>query len=163
MKVFSAAFMWLQFGLEIFWQKDFDAKAAHKIVKLTPGQNTHTHTQQFLPRRQRQGAQSIGLTSPRKFTCPIKGEEEPPKCLKWRGGGENTLLGTSFSFSTCGLYYKHIIIVNYDSSIINKFGASLTGDARVIIYDRQMFIVQATWMHFHVDLHRKRNQCLNCQ
>jgi hypothetical protein len=53
MKVFSAAFMWLQFGLEIFWQKDFDAKAAHKMVKLTPGQ--YTHTQQFLRRRERQG------------------------------------------------------------------------------------------------------------
>ncbi len=25
--------------------------------------------------------------------------------------------------------------VNYDSGIINKFGASLTDDARVIIYD----------------------------
>jgi hypothetical protein len=30
--------MWLQFGLVIFWQKDFGAKAAHKmLVKLTPG------------------------------------------------------------------------------------------------------------------------------
>jgi len=39
---------------------------------------------------------------------------------------------------------KHITIVNYDSSIINKFGTSLTDDARVVIYDRQMFIEQAT-------------------
>jgi hypothetical protein len=37
-KVFCAAFMCLQFGFVIFWQKDFGAKAAHKIlVKLTPG------------------------------------------------------------------------------------------------------------------------------
>jgi hypothetical protein len=37
-KVFCAAFMCLQFGLVIFWQKDFGAKAAHKIlVKLPPG------------------------------------------------------------------------------------------------------------------------------
>jgi hypothetical protein len=35
-------------------------------------------------------------------------------------------------------------IINYTSSIINKLGASLTDDARVIIYDRHMFIVQAT-------------------
>jgi hypothetical protein len=29
--------MCLQFGFEIFWQKDFGAKAAHKmLVKLTP-------------------------------------------------------------------------------------------------------------------------------
>jgi hypothetical protein len=37
-KVFCAAFMCFQFGFEIFWQKDFGAKAAHKLlVKLTPG------------------------------------------------------------------------------------------------------------------------------
>ncbi len=36
--VFCAAFMCLQFGFVIFWQKDFAAKAAHKVlVKLTPG------------------------------------------------------------------------------------------------------------------------------
>ncbi len=30
--------MYLQFGFEIFWRKDFGAKAAHKIlVKLTTG------------------------------------------------------------------------------------------------------------------------------
>jgi len=43
-----------------------------------------------------------------------------------------------------GLYYKHITIVNDDTSVINKFKASLTDDARVIIYDCHMFIVQAT-------------------
>jgi hypothetical protein len=37
MKVFCAAFMCLQFALVIFWQKDFGAKAAHKmLVKMTP-------------------------------------------------------------------------------------------------------------------------------
>ncbi len=38
------------------------------------------------------------------------------------------------------------MIVNYDSSIFNKFGASLTDeyDATVIIYDCHMFIAQAT-------------------
>jgi hypothetical protein len=36
-KVFCAAFMCLQFGFVIFWQMDFGAKAAHKmLVKLTP-------------------------------------------------------------------------------------------------------------------------------
>ncbi len=40
-----------------------------------------------------------------------------------------------------GLYCKHITIVNYDSSIINKFGATLTEKARVIIYNCPMFIV----------------------
>ncbi len=44
----------------------------------------------------------------------------------------------------CGLYYKHTMIVNYASSIINKLEASLTDDARVVIYDRHVFIVQAT-------------------
>jgi hypothetical protein len=36
------------------------------------------------------------------------------------------------------------MIVNDDSSIINQLGASLVDDARVIIYERHMFIVQAT-------------------
>jgi hypothetical protein len=37
-KDFCAAFMCLKFGFIIFWQKDFGAKAAHKIlVKLTLG------------------------------------------------------------------------------------------------------------------------------
>jgi len=45
---------------------------------------------------------------------------------------------------TSGLYYKHITIVNYDSSIVHKFEASLTDNARVFIYDHQMFIVHVT-------------------
>jgi len=44
----------------------------------------------------------------------------------------------------CGLYYKHTMIVNYASSIINKLEVLLTDDARVIIYNRHVFIVQAT-------------------
>ena len=37
-----------------------------------------------------------------------------------------------------------MMIVNDDSRVINKLEASLTDDARVIIYDHHMFIVQAT-------------------
>jgi nucleoside recognition membrane protein YjiH len=37
-KAFCAAFMCLQFGFVMFWQKDLGTKAAHKmLVKLTPG------------------------------------------------------------------------------------------------------------------------------
>ncbi len=35
------------------------------------------------------------------------------------------------------------MIINEDAKVINKFEASLTDDARVVIYDRHMFIVQA--------------------
>ncbi len=42
------------------------------------------------------------------------------------------------------LFYKPITIVNDDSSIVNKLETSLIDDARVIIYDCHMFIVQAT-------------------
>ncbi len=35
-------------------------------------------------------------------------------------------------------------IVNDDPRVINKLVASLTDDARVVIYNRHMFIVQAT-------------------
>ena len=34
-------------------------------------------------------------------------------------------------------------IVNDNSRVVNKLEASLTDDARVVIYDRHMFIVQA--------------------
>ncbi len=44
----------------------------------------------------------------------------------------------------CGLYYKPIMIINDDSAVVNKLETSLTDAARVIIYDRHMFIVQAT-------------------
>jgi hypothetical protein len=37
-----------------------------------------------------------------------------------------------------------MMIINYTSSVINKLEALLTDDARVIIYDHHMFIVQAT-------------------
>ena len=37
MQVLCAAFMCLQFGFVIFWQKEISIKAAHKmLVKLTP-------------------------------------------------------------------------------------------------------------------------------
>ncbi len=39
-------------------------------------------------------------------------------------------------------------IVNYASSGINKLKASLNDDARVVIYDCHMFIVQATEEEF---------------
>ncbi len=42
------------------------------------------------------------------------------------------------------MYYKHITFVNDDSNDVNKFVASLTDDAGVIIYDRKVFIIQAT-------------------
>jgi hypothetical protein len=45
---------------------------------------------------------------------------------------------------TIGLYYKPMTIVNDDPMVVNKLEASLTDDARVAIYDRHMFIVQAT-------------------
>ncbi len=48
----------------------------------------------------------------------------------------------------CGLYYEPMKIVNDNSSVINKLEASLTDDDKVIIYDRHMFIVQATGVDF---------------
>ncbi len=45
---------------------------------------------------------------------------------------------------TCDLYYKPMTIVNEDSRVVTKLGTSLTDDARVIIYDIHMLIVQAT-------------------
>ncbi len=50
----------------------------------------------------------------------------------------------SFINETSGRYYKPVTIVSDDSRVVNKLEASLTDDARVIIYNRHMFIVQAT-------------------
>jgi hypothetical protein len=47
-------------------------------------------------------------------------------------------------YLSCGLYYKPMTIVNDDARIINKLGASLIDDARVVNYDCLMFVVQAT-------------------
>jgi hypothetical protein len=49
-----------------------------------------------------------------------------------------------YSFTSCGLYYKPMMIVNDDSRVINKLEASLTDDTIVITYDHHMFIVQST-------------------
>jgi hypothetical protein len=45
------------------------------------------------------------------------------------------------------MYYKHVTIVNYASNGVNKLKGSLDDDARVIIYDHHMFIVQTTDPH----------------
>ncbi len=45
---------------------------------------------------------------------------------------------------TSGLYYKPMTIVHDDSMVVTKIETSLTHDARVVIYDRHMFIVQPT-------------------
>ncbi len=44
---------------------------------------------------------------------------------------------------TCGLYYKQITIINDDSRVINKLETLLTVGARVVNYNRHMFILQA--------------------
>ncbi len=54
-----------------------------------------------------------------------------------------------YSTGSCGLYYKPMTIVNDDARIVNKLEASLTDDARVVIYDHHMFIVQATGDQSH--------------
>ncbi len=43
-----------------------------------------------------------------------------------------------------GLYYKHVTIVNDASSGVKKLKASLNDAARGVIYDRHVFIIQAT-------------------
>ncbi len=42
-----------------------------------------------------------------------------------------------------GLYYKHVTIVNDDSSIVRKWSFKLSDDPRVFLYDRHRFIIHA--------------------
>jgi hypothetical protein len=53
---------------------------------------------------------------------------------------------------SCALYYKHTTIVNYASSMVNKLEALLTDNARVVIYNCHVFIVQATGRRFQTSL-----------
>ncbi len=45
---------------------------------------------------------------------------------------------------TSGLCYKHVTIVNDDSSIIHKWSLKFIDDASVVIYNHNRFIIQAT-------------------
>jgi hypothetical protein len=46
-------------------------------------------------------------------------------------------------YTSRGLYYKHVMIINEDSSIVIKWSFKLIDDPRVVIYDRHRFIIQA--------------------
>jgi hypothetical protein len=74
---------------------------------------------------------------------PIKSNYEFSKVVIDKFGS-NVKNNHKFYELSCGLDYKHVTIINYTSSGINKLKASLNDDAGVIIYDRHMFIVQAT-------------------
>jgi hypothetical protein len=41
------------------------------------------------------------------------------------------------------LFYNHIMTVNDDSSVVNMWQVSLIDNTRGVIYDRNMFIIQA--------------------
>ncbi len=58
------------------------------------------------------------------------------------------LTNLSWTFS-CGLYYKHLMIVNDDSSIISWWSFKLIDDPRVVIYDRHRFIILALGAKMH--------------
>ncbi len=45
---------------------------------------------------------------------------------------------------TSGLYYKPITIINDDFSVVSKLETLVIDDARVVIYNRHVFIVQST-------------------
>ncbi len=59
--------------------------------------------------------------------------------------GTSSMRGNQLPYSvTCGLYYKYMTIINYASSIVNNLEALLTDNPSVVIYNRHVFIVQAT-------------------
>ncbi len=57
-------------------------------------------------------------------------------------------------YAISGLYYKHVTIVNDDSSVVSKWSVKLIDDPRVIIYDHHRFIIQATGL-FVIDEEKK--------
>ena len=71
----------------------------------------------------------------------LRSEVEPKQ---WLNDSINVEQNRKCFGSFSALYDKPMTIVNDDSRVINKLDASLTEDARVVIYDCNMFIVQAT-------------------
>jgi len=65
--------------------------------------------------------------------------------------------------TTSGLYYEPMSIVNDNSMVVNKLEASLTYDARVVIYDRHMFIVQATGLLQFLFVDHQQSSLYCCQ
>jgi hypothetical protein len=55
------------------------------------------------------------------------------------------------TFATCGLYHKHVTIINDASSSINKLEVSLIDAARGIIYDCHMFMVHVYGTSFRTE------------
>ncbi len=64
----------------------------------------------------------------------------------------NSYLDVQQTHLNSGLYYKHVTIVSDDSSISNKWSLKFIDDARVVIYDRNRFIIQAfgRWSYVEV-------------
>ncbi len=58
--------------------------------------------------------------------------------------------------TTSGLYYKHVMIINDDSSIVSKCCFKLD-DPRVINYDRHWFKIQATGHHTKEEFNTQHN------
>jgi len=50
---------------------------------------------------------------------------------------------TEINTVACGRYYKHMTIVNDDSSIISAQSLQLNENPRGVIYKHRMFIIQA--------------------
>ncbi len=61
----------------------------------------------------------------------------------WKIPNENAL-PSNLMIEYSGLYYQHMMIINYDSSVVIKWSFKLFDATRGVIYDRHMFIVQAT-------------------
>ncbi len=59
-------------------------------------------------------------------------------------GGQQVTKISKIGKLICGLYYKHMTIVNDDSSVIIKWSFKLIDAARGVVYDRHMFIAQPT-------------------
>jgi hypothetical protein len=63
---------------------------------------------------------------------------------KWATANAKHFMARHWFIYACGLYYKQVMIVNDNSSIISKWCSKLSDDPRVVIYDRHRFIIQAT-------------------
>jgi hypothetical protein len=59
------------------------------------------------------------------------------------------------------LNYKYMMIINDDSSITSKWSSKLIDDARVIIYDRIMLIIQDTGQYWSIIVYTENDVAMH--
>ncbi len=56
----------------------------------------------------------------------------------------------TYAVSLASLYYKHMMVVNDDTSAVSKWSSKFIDNTRVVSYDHNVFVIQATGLIFEI-------------